>query len=263
MAEIGRKKQERAMQVKVRFRPSIDELIGAVEEDVSISRRAPRRESAGEGAEFFWHPGEKSSDGSSSTEVLSHFLVPQTSRRSAAFWKELGLPALGDRIQMVVSSTPRRSVGTLSDPRRHTQSVEKVLTVDASEIERPVRARLSDKPLYDAEAFALSETLTSLRRALSRLSPQSDEAVTRLVHLTDLLRKVSGVLDQGEVSHADGLPSMSGAGSMLVGGGMGLTPKELEDLRMGLRLLAERSTWPTAVAHLHRLTKSLGGGDDV
>jgi hypothetical protein len=55
MADAPPPASQPGTRVKLRYRPSMDEIIGAVEEDTQISRRAPRRDAVEDGAEFFWH----------------------------------------------------------------------------------------------------------------------------------------------------------------------------------------------------------------
>jgi hypothetical protein len=298
MADAPPPASQPGTRVKLRYRPSMDEIIGAVEEDTQISRRAPRRDAVEDGAEFFWHLRPDSSGQGHDVEVLSHFVVPHTSRRTLAFWKDQGLSELGIRIQSFVQRSPQRSVRTMSDPRLHVSSTDDSVIVAPQALERPVSKRSvdaaallatfdpterrvlavrppmpasfrsfesgaaggrpSDQRQSPADAADVIQAIESLCRVLDRLSPQSDEAVTRLVHLRHMLRKMASRLHGGGP-----LPSSSASASDLVGGGMGLTPQELEDLRSGITSLADLSTWPKAITRLRRVTRSLGGGDDV
>jgi hypothetical protein len=286
MADAPPPASQPGTRVKLRYRPSMDEIIGAVEEDTQISRRAPRRDAVEDGAEFFWHLRPDSSGQGHDVEVLSHFVVPHTSRRTLAFWKDQGLSELGIRIQSFVQRSPQRSVRTMSDPRLHVSSTDDSVIVAPQALERPVSKRSVDAAAllatFDpterrvlavrppmpasfrsfesgaADAADVIQAIESLCRVLDRLSPQSDEAVTRLVHLRNMLRKMTA-----RIEHGSPLPSSSASASDLVGGGMGLTPQELEDLRSGITSLADLSTWPKAITRLRRVTRSLGGGDDV
>lgn len=292
--------------VRLRYRPSMDEIIGAVEEDTKISRRAPRRDEAEDGAEFFWHFRPDMTGSGHDTEVLAHFVVPHTSRRTLAFWKDQGLSELGARIQSFVQRSPQRSVRTMSDPRLHVSPTDDSVIVAPQALERPVSKRpdrLSPSPqmlkaMVDptmrggspikrpvprqmpasfasfesgaagghpgdqrqspADAADVIRAIESLCRVLDRLSPQSDDAVTRLVHLRHMLRKMASRLQGGGP-----LPSSSASAADLVGGGMGLTPQELEDLRSGITSLADLSTWPKAITRFRRVTRSLGGDNSV
>jgi hypothetical protein len=69
---------------------------------------------------------------------------------------------------------------------------------------------------------------------------------------------MSGLLNDGS-----DFPSLCAAAADLVGGGMGLTIKELEDLRLGLRAMNDPATWPEAITRLRRVTQSLGGQNYV
>lgn len=272
--------------IRLRYRSSMDEIVGAVDEVVSISRSALRRDAGEEGAEFFWHLRPDTTGRGTDTEVLSHFVVPETSRRPPSFWVEHGLTELGVRIHNFLRRSPQRSLQTMSDPHLHTESTETSLTLPSSYFERPVARGVTPRPATrvpegvarsapvvrsvrsvrsqlhspradsrpTAEASGMGEVVESLRKVLDRLSPQSDEAVIRLVHLRDTLRKMSGLLNDGS-----DFPSLCAAAADLVGGGMGLTIKELEDLRLGLRAMNDPATWPEAIARLRRVTGSLGG----
>lgn len=284
--------------VRLRYRPSMDEIIGAVEEDTKISRRAPRRDEAEDGAEFFWHFRPDMTGSGHDTEVLAHFVVPHTSRRTLSFWKDQGLSELGARIQSFVQRSPQRSVRTMSDARLHVSPTDDSVIVAPQALERPVSkrpddvaalfatfdptggrvlairppmpasfasfesgaadGRTGDQRLSPADAVDVIRAIESLCRVLDRLSPQSDDAVTRLVHLRHMLRKMASRLQGGGP-----LPSSSASAADLVGGGMGLTPQELEDLRSGITSLADLSTWPRAITRFKRVTRSLGGDNSV
>jgi hypothetical protein len=275
MPQRSRAGAERQVTLRLRYRPSLDELIGSVAAPLD-DRTTIWEEPAMDGAVLRW-----STDEAAGVDTLIGFTVPAAIVRRPNFWMEYELGELGSRVGHIIHHEADSSLDSLSDPRRHLRSSDSQLQIEEHHLVRASRlpgggSDASEESGDDAafmsepESWAESEpspeaveqlaaAMAAAGRAIELLDSDDPEATSRLVHLAAEVQRVAAVISR------DGrpAPSLAYRAGRLIGGGMSLTPREAEYLRRGLILSGAPHSWDESIKSFHRFTRSIGGQFDV